>query len=85
MPDIQVDLSQYLENKKTGAVQIAKLNGVAHYSKAAFDVETGKPKPLLIPLDRDVIAKTLEDRKNDVVIFETLLADMDAATELLAK
>lgn len=80
----QIDLSDYLENKTTGVAQIVKLNGVPHYTTKGFDHKTGKPAPMLVPLDRASVEKQLGKLKNDAKIFTQLLDDIDAAPEKLA-
>lgn len=80
---IALEVGNYLADKKEGTAAVVKINGALYYSQRAFHPKTGEPTPVLIPLDRDSVAKQLEAAQNAMATFDEILKDMDAAKETL--
>lgn len=78
---VQLDVSKYLSDKEKEAVRLKKIDGVVYYAKKGFDPETGNPRPVLFPLTREEIEKSIEASQFQLDTFQQLLTDFDASTE----
>lgn len=80
---IGINLDAYAEGKSKGTIRVVLVNGMPQYTVRQFDPNTGEPKGVLLPLDRKAVAKQIEDMEADIAKAKVLLADIDAAKEVM--
>jgi hypothetical protein len=82
-PDPTINLQEFMRGRESGAVKIVKINGVAHYSKKGFDPESGAPMPVLLPISKEDIERSVAGMESDLAAMKQLIADLDAAKEVI--
>lgn len=81
---INIDVSDYIASKAQGLARIVKLEGVAYYSKRAFNPATGQPVPVLVPMDAAQVQTALDQAQAQVRTFQEILADIAGAEEKIS-
>ena len=82
--EVNVDVSKYLAEKAAGTASLVRLNGVVRYTSRKFDPATGKPVPVLVPMDEAGLKTALGAAKAQVEVFTQLIEDFTKAEEKLA-
>lgn len=88
--EVNVDLTKYAEGKEAGTASVIKIDGAAHLRIRKYDPNTGKPVPLLLPVDGDGLVKAIEEKEKqktavqlDIDTLNTILSDISSAEELV--
>lgn len=79
-----INLREFMQGRESGVVKVVKINGAPHYSKKAFHPESGAPVPVLLPLSREDIDRSVASMEADLAAMKQLMADLDEAKELIA-
>jgi len=80
---VSIDVSQYVKGKEKGTTRIIKINGQPTYTQRKFDPDTGEAIPTNTAISRSGVVKAIESIREQLVQLETVLADMDAAKEVV--
>jgi hypothetical protein len=79
----KINVGDYLAAKADGTGEMIKVNGVPHFTQREFERRTGVSISPTVPLDRNQILVALAQIKSDMDGMNIVLADMDAAREVM--
>lgn len=81
-PNLNLDISNYLDEKEKGQTRLIRISGRLYYSRRIFNQQTGAPMPDLIPIDESAITKAIEQNTKTAETLAVLAADAKTAKEV---
>ncbi len=81
--EISISPAGYIEGKKDGSCKIVKINGATFMTQRVFHQVTGKPMPILIPVELERFEAMFADTKKALAGLEEMIADIKAAKEVV--
>jgi hypothetical protein len=77
--EVNINLSQYAENKAKGFIKLVNIEGVIHYIERRFHPQTGEPTPVFTPISVDALKKSRDGMAKDLAALDQVIADAEKA------